>query len=228
MKEIISLKEVNQFLESFKNHIYDLFISIDNIEQIIEQQNKDRRKIEIINPFLEHYISLCYSYCVITLSKLFIDKEKRSLIKFMNKIEKFNYDEDFKRLLIQNTEKFKSGDLGEYDYLFKNKDEIKIKIQEIRETIKESENVINKIKFRRDSFYAHFDPDKNENIEVESLNDIQKLTNTAQTIYETFFGGIKNTAFLFINHWSIDKALEFNIDYYNQITEEYEKFKRNH
>ena len=76
MREILTLKEVNEFLESFKNNIFDLIICTDNIEQIIQQQKKDFRKINIINPFLGHYVSLCYSYCAITLSKLFIDKEK--------------------------------------------------------------------------------------------------------------------------------------------------------
>ena len=37
MREILTLKEVNEFLESFKNNIFDLIICTDNIEQIIQQ-----------------------------------------------------------------------------------------------------------------------------------------------------------------------------------------------
>jgi uncharacterized protein (UPF0332 family) len=226
MREILTLKEVNEFLESFKNNIFDLIICTDNIEQIIQQQKKDFRKTNIINPFLGHYVSLCYSYCVITLSKLFIDKEKRSLIKFLNKLENFDYDKELKQLLINNTEKFNSGIKGEYDYLLKNKIEIKTKIEEVKKIIKESETIVNKIKLRRDSFYAHFDPEKIKNIEVESLSEIQELTAIAQKIYDIFFGGIKNSTFLFVNFWSIDKVLEFNIEYYDRITKEIENLEK--
>ena len=54
MKEVLTLKEVNEFLESFKNNIFDLIICVDNIEQIIEQQKNNINKIRIINPFLGH------------------------------------------------------------------------------------------------------------------------------------------------------------------------------
>ena len=226
MREILTLKEINEFLESFKNNIFDLIICTDNIEQIIQQQKKDFRKTNIINPFLGHYVSLCYSYCVITLSKLFIDKEKRSLIKFLNKLENFDYDKELKQLLINNTEKFNSGIKGEYDYLLKNKIEIKTKIEEVKKIIKESETIVNKIKLRRDSFYAHFDPEKIKNIEVESLSEIQELTAIAQKIYDIFFGGIKNSTVLFVNFWSIDKVLEFNIEYYDRITKEIENLEK--
>ena len=226
MREILTLKEVNEFLESFKNNIFDLIICTDNIEQIIQQQKKDFRKTNIINPFLGHYVSLCYSYCVITLSKLFIDKEKRSLIKFLNKLENFDYDKELKQLLINNTEKFNSGIKGEYDYLLKNKIEIKTKIEDVKKIIKESETIVNKIKLRRDSFYAHFDPEKIKNIEVESLSEIQELTAIAQKIYDIFFGSIKNSTFLFVNFWSIDKVLEFNIEYYDRITKEIENLEK--
>ena len=83
-----------------------------------------------------------------------------------------------------------------------------------------------KIKLRRDSFYAHFDPEKIKNIEVESLSEIQELTAIAQKIYDIFFGGIKNSTFLFVNFWSIDKVLEFNIEYYDRITKEIENLEK--
>lgn len=220
MKEVLTLKEVDEFLESFKNNIFDLIICTENISQIIEQKKNNSQKIQLTDPFLGHYVSLCYSYCAITLSKLFIDKEKRSLIKFLNKLENFDYDEKLTELLEQNSEKFKKGEVGEYDFLLKSKREVLDKIKEIKKIIYQSESLVIKIKDRRDSFYAHFDPSKIKTIEVESLSEIMELTNTAQTIYNIFFGGLKNKTFLFVNFWSVDKILELNIDFYDRMAEE--------
>ncbi|THV60587.1 hypothetical protein [Chryseobacterium candidae] len=218
MRDCITKNEMDSFFESFRNMILDLVICTTNVETIIEQNKDNPEKIKFLNPFLGHYVSLCYSYSVLTLSKLFIQEEKRSFKKFLNKLENNDYDKELKDLLKKNTETFESGSNGEYDYLFKNKADIKKEIIVARKEISDAEKLIEKIKARRDSYYAHLDPDKKDKIEVESLSEINELLALAQRIYERFFGGFNNSTFLFVNLWHMDTMFTIINEHYDNYT----------
>jgi len=207
MKEIVTKAEIDNFFNSFNNMIQDLIICCENIE-IITKKYHHNEKSKVIDNFLYHYITLAYSFSTITLSKLFIKEEKRSFKKFLNKLENCDYDLELKTLLIKNTKDFQNGDVGEYDDLFKNKNEIKEEIKITRQLINDAESLIQKIKSRRDSYYAHYDPDKNQNIEVESLEEIKILLDLSQKIYNRYFAGLKNSTFIFNVPMELDELFE--------------------
>ncbi len=218
MKNIFTKKELESFLSYFKNMILDLIVCSTNIDQIIQQNNENREKIASVNLFLGHYVALSYSYAGLTLSKLFIQEEKRSLKKLMNKLENSDFDEELKELLINNRKLFENGNEREYDYLFKNKTDIKNAIEISRNEIESAEKTIEKIKARRDSYYAHFDPDKKDKIEVESLSEIKQLCEVAEGIYNRFNAGFNNSTFIFTNYWDMETLFTIITDYYDYHT----------
>lgn len=197
MKDILTKDEIESFFKTFSQSIQDLIICTENIQSIIKQNQQSYNVTTLINPFLFHYVALSYSYCTLTLSKLFIHQEKRSFFKFLNKLENSDYDDSLKQILRNNTLKSKNGFPNEYDYLLTNKIAIKAEISETKQLLLAAEILINKIKARRDSYYAHLDPDKVDSIEVESLEDINELLSLALKIFHVYLGGLMNTTFIF-------------------------------
>ncbi|MGI9580137.1 hypothetical protein ACR1PO_02885 [Chryseobacterium sp. RRHN12] len=92
MKNIFTKLELDSFMQYFRIMIRYLIVCTSNIDEIIEQNNENREKIAPVNYFLGHYVALAYSYAGLTLSKLFITDEKRSLKKLMNKLESSDFD----------------------------------------------------------------------------------------------------------------------------------------
>lgn len=213
MSNILTKQEVDDFFKSFNHMIQDLIICCENIG-IINQEYNGRNSFSI-DSFLHHYVALAYSQCALTLSKLFVEKEKRSFKKFLNKLQTHSYDQSLRNILQKNRIDFLNGSDGEYDYLFKNKSEIRSEIVKTSVLIDNSESIINKIRERRDSYYAHFDPEKVHKIEVESLEEIKKLLSLAEEIYNRYFQGIYNSAFIFNVPMELSdfvKNIKFNID----------------
>ena len=221
MRDTLTKKEVDCFFEFFRTTIQDLISCTENIQKIVDEEGQNYSKIIYIRSFLNHYIDLSYSHSVIPISKLFIEDEKRSFKKFLNKLEHFQYDIELKNILKENQEKFENGSIGEYDYLLKNKTEIKAEISSIRKGITKIEEIISRIKIRRDSYYAHFDPSKQNNIEIETLSDLKICLELAENIYNRFFGGLLNTAFIF-NICEIDTVIELAKESYERKTKNIE------
>ena len=221
MRDTLTKREVEDFLRSFRIMIQELINCTSNVEKIVEENKNNYKQINFIRPFLNHYVNLCYTQSVITISKLFAESEKRSFNKLLNKLENFTYDDELKAVLNQNKEKFEEGDVGEYDYLFKNKQEIKIEISRIRLELSKVEEILNKIKSRRDSYYAHLDPSKQNEIEVETLSDLKICLNLAEEIFNKFFASLLNTTFIF-NICGIDDIIDLAKESYIKSTENFE------
>lgn len=216
MKNIFTKDELNSFMQYFQILIRDLVICTSNIDEIIEQNNESREKIAPFSYFLGHYVALAYSFATLTLSKLFVQDEKRSLKKLMNKLENSDFDEELKEMLTKNRKLSENGSEGEYDYLFKHKADIKNAIAISREEINQAEFLVEKIKARRDSYYAHFDPDKLGEIEVESLAEIKQLSDIAEGIYNRFNSGFNNSTFMFTNLWNMKDLFAIINDHHDE------------
>lgn len=219
MKNIFTKLELESFMTYFRNMILDLIVCTGNIDQIIEQNNENKEKITSVKYFLGHHVALSYSYAALTLSKLFIHDEKRSLKKLINKLENSDFDEELREILSNNRQLFENGSEGEYDYLFKNKGDIKNAIAISRKEIEKAEPLVGKIKARRDSYYAHFDPDKKDKIEVESLAEIKQLCEVAEKIYNRFNAGFNNSTFIFTNLWGMETLFTIINGYYDYHTQ---------
>lgn len=212
-KEILTLEEVNSFIEYLKTFIYDIEVCSNNIEQIINAQNEGVNLIPIQH-FIGHYIFLSYSNCAINAYKIYQKDEKRSFFKLFNKIDNFSYDITLKNYLKNNEEK------GED--LIKNRKEFKNLTAELSKKINEKTDLVDKIKQRRLTFYAHSDPAGKA--KVETLADIKELKDFSKGIFNVFYGKFKDISFLFNNNIvSINSVIEdrkFVALYYENLEKE--------
>jgi len=190
MKELIELKEVIEFKEDLKNFIYDFEICTDNIGSVLEAHKQDfiLRPIEV---FIGHYVSLAYAHCSINTFKIFHPKEKRGFQKLFNKFKNFRYNSELLQMLDIKDEEMDSN-------RFTSKNDILNSIMEIENNIRDHSDLLDKIHLRRLRFYAHTDPDSS-NIEVETLTDLLSIKELAITIYNSFFGRLFGSHFMF-NH----------------------------
>ncbi|MBN9336570.1 MAG: hypothetical protein J0I88_01810, partial [Chryseobacterium sp.] len=94
--------------------------------------------------------------------------------------------------------------------------DIKNAIAISREEINQAEFFVEKIKARRDSYYAHFDPDKLGEIEVESLAEIKQLSDIAEGIYNRFNSGFNNSTFMFTNLWNMKDLFAIINDHHDE------------
>jgi len=209
-RDILTIEEVNSFIEYLRIFIYDLEICSDNIQQIVNAQNEGIN-LTPIQHFLGHYVFLSYSHIAITAYKIFHSKEKRSFYKLFNKIQDFSYDNALKRHLEQN------GDKDED--LIKNKTEFKETTTILIQKLNEKTTLINKIIQRRLTFYAHSDPSKNAT--PETLEDIIELKEFSKDIFNTLYGKFNDTHFVFeFNVASISNVIDDRKsvdDYYRNL-----------
>ena len=193
----LTRKELNQFLEVQRNHIIDLQICISNIKFIIAKNQLESVTVSLMEGFIGHYISLAYSYCAITIFKLFAEKEKRSFLKLFNKLENFKLSTE----LLVRFEKNETEGASE-TITFTKEDIIKM-VSELRLMIEEIKPKIDLIFDRRNTFYAHGDSDKK--IKPEKLLDIDEINITAQVLFNKINVMFKHSTVLFENSgWSID------------------------
>lgn len=196
-KEILKLEEVNDFLKYLRTFIIDISICLDNIEQIISAQ----KSINLIpiQSFLGHYVYLAYSQCAINAYKIFHNAEKRSFFKLFNKIRDFKYSSELRQHLSENSTKS--------DCLITNKSEFKDLIDELTKKIESKGALIEKIKDRRLTFYAHSDPTKK--VEPETFVEIKELVEFSKEIYNIFYGKFNSATYIFdTNQASISNVLE--------------------
>lgn len=196
-REILTLEEVNSFLDYLKLFIIDINACTDNIEQIILAQ--ETINLIPIQSFLGHYVYLAYSQCAINTYKIFHNGEKRSFYKLFNKIRDFDYSPELKQHFADNK--------TQNDNLVTNKTEFKKLVDELTTKISSKSLLIEKIKDRRSTFYAHSDPSKQ--IKSETLKEIKELLDFSIELYNIFYGRFKGITFFFNpNLVSISNVLE--------------------
>ena len=211
-REILTLEEINDFLKYLKTFIIDINACSDNIEQIISAQ--ESTNLIPIQSFLGHYVYLAYSQCTINTYKIFHNGEKRSFFKLFNKIRNFGYSHELRQHLLDNSTKDEK--------LITNKSEFKDLADELSKMIDSKSTLIEKIKERRLTFYAHSDPTKK--VQPETLLEIKELLEFSKELFNIFYGKFKSTTFLFdTNLASINNVLEdrkFRDDYLNKVEQD--------
>jgi hypothetical protein len=200
MREILTLREIEDFEKLLIAFIYDIQICSDNIEQILDMQNQGINLFPI-KGFLGHYVYLCYSHCAINAFKIFHKDEKRSFQKLINKINNFSYDNELTNFLKINSTK------EENENFIKNKSEFKALAVELDNLIKEKWGLISKFIERRHAFYAHHDSTKT--VEPEALEDVKELREFSKKCFNYFYAKFKDATFLFdFNAASIANILD--------------------
>jgi hypothetical protein len=187
MKDILDLKTVESYFEHIKLFILDLMICIDNIEAIIKARDENVN-LYPTREFIGHYVYLSYSHAAINIYKIFKAEEKRSFQKLFNKFKNYRYSEDFRNLLTENS-------LSDDKNLIQSKDELKAVIAEIENQIIQQHLIITKINRRRETFYAHTDPDVK--IESESLSDLKLILELSKKIYNNLYGKLYSRYYMF-------------------------------
>lgn len=193
MKDTLDLKTVENYFENIKFFILDLMICVDNIETIIKARDENVN-LYPTHEFIGHYVYLSYSHVAINIYKIYKISEKRSLYKLFNKFKCHRYSEDLKNLLVENS-------FSDDKNLIKSKDELKIIIADIEKEINEQNIIITKIIRRRETFYAHTDP--NVNIEAESLSDLKLILELSKKVYNNLYGKLFSRYFMFYNSEAI-------------------------
>ncbi|MCF6132739.1 hypothetical protein [Flavobacterium wongokense] len=197
----------------------DLEICTSNVKSIIASTNTSGEKIKVIDNFIEHYAYLTYSYNSICIYKLFHINEKRSFLKLLNKLEHNQYDIELLNLLHKNNLEEES------ENLFTSKSQIIDTVKRLRILIGEKEELIIKIKNRRNTFYAHSDPEKK--FPPETLGDLIEIKQLAVKLFQILYGGLFGSHYMFENYyWSVNPVLDTSIfmhDYYKNLERTIEK-----
>lgn len=213
MKETFSKQYLIEYMEFLKKMILDLEICTSNVQEIIFASKKNGHKITNIENFIGHYAYLSYSYCAICIYKLFHDEEKRGFKKLFNKLRNFKYDKELSDLLNENKLKH------ENEFLFASKKQILENIENIESEIECKKDLILKIINRRNTFYAHIDP--NKKFPAETLKEIIELKELAKNIFIKLYAGFFDSYYMLNNtYWSINPVLDtsfFMYDHYKNL-----------
>lgn len=188
MREKLSVADLESFFGHLKNFILELETCTANVASILDAQFRGVNLIPI-NNFLGHYVGLCYSQCAINAYKIFHSEEKRSFTKLFNKLQNFEFDNDLKQLLYNNSQS------EENSGLVRNKSELLLEIAKLQQLLVEKESTINKVKLRRLKRYAHTDPEAS--VTPETLEEVQQIKELSITIYNRLYGKIFGAVFLF-------------------------------
>ena len=214
MEDRLSKLEVEDFLSYLKNTVLDLNICINNMKQIAAMMRKSRSEIVAIENFLGHYHYMSYAYAAHNIYKMFFENEKRGFEKFFTKLEKFKYASDFSKLLRDNIDKKE-----ENESLLSSRDEIVQLILKVKKMIEKEKLSISKVIDRRNTFYAHNDP--NKKVEPEKLDELIAISKLAEKIFRRLYVGLLGRDYLFvIQHWSVKSVLDqskFISEYYKNL-----------
>jgi hypothetical protein len=187
MRETLDLKTIENYFQELKLFILELQFCIENIEELVKVQS-DGINLKPISGFLSHYVYLSYSHISIITYKIYKPQEKRSFQKLFNKFRNFKYSDDFKNLLKKNSEL-------DDENLIKTKDDLLKVITEIENRIANNKDTIEKMLKRRETFYAHTDPDKLH--EAETLEEIKKIRDFTKKIYNILYGKFFGKYYMF-------------------------------
>lgn len=193
MKETLDLKTVKNYFEHLRLFISDLMICIDNIETVINAQS-NKINLYPIQEFVGHYVYLSYSHASINIYKIYKQGEKRSFQKLFNKFKNFRYSDDLKNLLSENASQ-------DDENLIKNKSDMLEAIEELEIQIAKNDDLITKINTRRETFYAHTDPDIS--IQSETLAELKEINELSKSVYNNLYGKLFSSYFMFYNHASL-------------------------
>ncbi|MEZ4803505.1 MAG: hypothetical protein R2797_12095 [Gelidibacter sp.] len=187
MKETLDLETVEDYFENLKLFILELQFCIENIERLVECKSEGLN-IKPISNFLSHYVFLSYSHIAINIYKIYKPEEKRSFHKLFNKFKNFRYSESLRNLLTDNSTKDDQN-------LIKNKADLLNAVSEIENRIIKYEKILNLIFTRRQTFYAHTDP--NAGMETERLSDLKEIRDLTIKIYNELYGKLFGKYYMF-------------------------------
>jgi hypothetical protein len=212
---MISLAEIDTWLEDLWNLTLDINISINNAKRISGGQYHNEEKIKksgfFQHLFFQQKFILAIQLCKILDNK---DNQKRNINKLIKRLETENHD----KYLI---EKISSNPFIENP----NKEKFLTEIIAIKATIKGKENLIRKISKVRDENYAHFDPDRKNT--GPTLLEYQEASEFASDIFNRINFQINGSKTMF-NHtepWSIDHVIKILAENYNTWQKKFEELK---
>jgi hypothetical protein len=212
---MISLAEIDTWLDDLWKITLDINISINNAKRISIVQYKNEEKIKR-SGFFQHIYFQQKFILAIQLCKILDDKnnQKRNINKLIKRLESDNYDVDL-------TEKIHSNP----NIKNNNKEKFLAELKDIKERIKGKETLIRKISKVRDENYAHFDPNRQNT--GPTLLEYQEASEFASDIYNMLNFQVNGSKTLF-NHtepWSIDHVIKILTENYNTWQKKFEEIK---
>ena len=196
---MITLEELEDWLDDIWNIIVGLYISINNAKRLTESKYEYEEDIKR-HGFFQYYRYQVKFIMVIQLAKLFTDNknQKRNFHKLCDCLESRKYGKGIKDQLIKNKE-------TSIVSVFKSRDEILKATEQIRTKLTSHTELIKKIVNARDKIYAHRDPKPKVN--VIKIQELQQLINLSDEIINSLRGGLFNT------HTDFKRTSDWDIDY---------------
>jgi len=216
---VLSLIELKEWFADLWNIIVDTNLSINNWRRLLKDKYEYDSKSKSFGFFKHHEYQLRF-IATIQLNKLLSNSnnDKRSFVHLFKQLNESDYDQDFKDLLEKNAST--KADI------FKTKSDIQTVIEFYEEKIANNSKSINKIVRARHNLYAHKAP--NPNVPEISIDELEKLLELANEIYQVLFFGIfySSPQITETQEWDINPVLfHMNESYKDDRTEMDEKKK---
>ena len=193
---ILTLKDLEKWLNDLKNIILNINISINNINRM--RLPKDEYEESILNyVFFSHFYMLSIFSVIIQLCKIFDNNrhQKRNFYELFNRLNNDKYDDELDELLMQNAAS---------NGLSYSKTDINFQIDRLIKELAVNNDLINRISKLRNKCYAHTDPIAN--IPNVSFAELELLKNLSSNIYNSLSFMILNSTFGFdfTSDWAVD------------------------
>lgn len=215
---MLKKQELDGWFDDLMHIIFDIKISIDNIQRMSSPANEYEEKI-LTHGFFAHLRRQYFFTLIIQLSKIFSDNksQKRNLNKLFNRLVNDKYDDEINAQLEKN-----SG----IERLFSSRKDITEEVKFIREELKVHQEAIMKIIVLRDTRFAHKDVDTA--FPRISTKELETLVDLSIDIYNRIKGKLFDVRFLFeINtDWKVDPAISVWAEHRKNQIEEIERKKR--
>ncbi len=187
---MITLYELNTWLDTLEATIFDVKVSASNISRIVNPHNENERKV-VSNGYFQQSKKTALFTCTIQLAKLFSPNknEKRSFIKLFNRIESDYFGLCIQQQLINNNNNNNDEDR------FCSKSDVIDNVAKHRNNVNTQSELIDRIIELRDKSFAHSDP--KETTAKLTLAEIGYLVELAVSIYNDLYNGFFGITYMF-------------------------------
>ncbi|MEX0986058.1 MAG: hypothetical protein WD052_01185 [Bacteroidales bacterium] len=197
---MLTLKQLVAWLNDMEKIIFDVSVSIVNLNRMANPENASEKSI-LQDRFFTHFFHQLRFTLIIQLCKLYVNKdtERRNFRKLFNRLKNEPYDNRLKSRLKGNRDR---------EDLVARKAEITALVKRLLIELESEAEVIHKIKSLRDRIYAHSDPGRN--LPEVTDEELERLVGLAVEMYNEVRGKMFDTGFHLDEDrgWKVDHVIE--------------------
>lgn len=210
-------EELDNWLKFIRKTLFDVNIAYTNMQRVSAPRDEYEESV-LKNGFFHHMYFLSRFTIIIQLSKLFSTSgnQRFNINKLLEKLAE-EYDDELNELLDKNKEDEDSS------ALLKSQEEILHEVENIKEDLKNHQELIDKLTTLRDKYYAHSDLEAN--LPKLTPEELKSLIDLAINIHESIWGNLMNITFLFDSNgeWKIDPLIETQVKSRKETIDKHKK-----